>query len=96
MDYYKTWLRQSLWALILSVVFLSCQESPQPDNKEESTFKVAVVMPALHNNNWQKIVDLSIENLEEAQSLLSAKVRIDVEWIDENQSDLSLEFTRIW
>ncbi|MDE6793217.1 MAG: hypothetical protein K2J48_09055, partial [Muribaculaceae bacterium] len=95
MDYYKTWLRQSLWALILSVVFLSCQESPQPDNKEVSTFKVAVVMPALHNNNWQKIVDLAIENLEEAQSLLSAKVRIDVEWIDENQSDLSLEFTRI-
>lgn len=95
MNYYKTWLRQSLGALILSVVFFSCQESPQPDNKEVSTFKVAVVMPDLHSNNWQKIVDLAIENLEEAQSLLSDKVRIEVEWIDENKSDLSLEFTRI-
>lgn len=52
-------------------------------------------MPDLGSNNWQNTVNMAIDNLEEAQASLDTKLHIEVEWIEENTSDLNNQFTRI-
>lgn len=84
-----------LCSVILSVCMVSCQEPSVSEEDAVATFKVAVVMPDLKANNWRNILDLAIDNLEEAQRGLGTKVRVEVEWIDENCSDLEHQFERI-
>ncbi|MDE6577974.1 MAG: ABC transporter substrate-binding protein [Muribaculaceae bacterium] len=84
-----------LVSLIFLIGVVSCQEPSAIDNNADSTYKIAVVMPDLGNNNWQNTVKMAIDNLEEAQYSLTNKLRIEVEWIDENAPELSNQFTRI-
>ena len=81
--------------LILLVGFISCQEPSSIDNNAVSTYKIAVVMPDLDNNNWQNTVNMAIGNIEEAQAAINTKFHIEIDWVDENNSDLTSQFTRI-
>ena len=56
-----------LVSLIFLIGVVACQEPSAIDNNAGSTYKIAVGMPDLGNNNWQNTVKMAIDNLEEAQ-----------------------------
>lgn len=91
----KTNYWQVFVCLILLVGFISCQEPSSIDNNAVSTYKIAVVMPDLDNNNWQNTVNMAIGNIEEAQAAINTKFHIEIDWVDENNSDLTSQFMRI-
>lgn len=57
------------------------------ENAATSVYKVAVIMPGNEQERWQDIVEWSEENMLKAQTGLTNKVKLDIEWQDEDAAD---------
>lgn len=61
-------------------------ESPSTDTEKATTHKVAIVMPASEQSRWERIVSWVLENMDAAQQGLPEKVKLEIEWQDEEAS----------
>ncbi|WP_276787871.1 C13 family peptidase [Paraprevotella xylaniphila] len=68
----------------------ACEDEPavQGSGAEVKEYRVAVVMPGENQSRWERVVSWAMEDLEKAQRGLSRKVKLKVEWKDENAPDL--------
>ena len=68
----------------------ACEDEPavQGSGAEVKEYRVAVVMPGENQSRWERVISWAMEDLEKAQRGLSRKVKLKVEWKDENAPDL--------
>lgn len=72
----------------LSVIQLSCSKNEDVAVAEVTTHRIAVVMPMENSNEWERTVNWALANIDRAQQRLDHRVKIEVEWHDENAADL--------
>ncbi len=82
-------MRSKLWLLFLSVLpllLVACRdtEASLDADVHTSTYRVAVVMPASVGVQWERTAAWAQENIAKAQQGLPRKVKMDIEWIDED------------
>jgi hypothetical protein len=80
-----------LAVVLLCLSFAGCsdKEDENPvDNSTSTAYKVAVVVPAKTQANWSRTVEWALRNIQQAQQGLPSRVDIDVEWHDEEASDM--------
>ena len=75
--------------LLMVMAFISCNDrNDSPASGEmEKTFKVAVIMPSDSQTRWNRIAEWALDNISSAQQGLQKRIRIELEWQDENASD---------
>lgn len=75
--------------LLMVMAFISCNDrNDSPASGEmEKTFKVAVIMPSDSQARWNRIAEWALDNISSAQQGLQKRIRIELEWQDENASD---------
>ena len=77
------------WLLIALIAVLSCACSDNFKTEQNFvTYKVAVVMPPDRQDEWNRVAQWALENIEEAQSGLTHGVKLSLHWFDENSSDI--------
>jgi ABC-type branched-subunit amino acid transport system substrate-binding protein len=80
------------WALSLLLCLLvaacSDDEGTNGVSQQSTTYKVAVVVPAADKAVCSRTVDWALNNIRQAQQGLTTQVDIEVEWHDEDASDL--------
>ena len=77
------------WLLIALIAVLSCACSDNFKTEQNFvTYKVAVVMPQDRQDEWNRVAQWALENIEEAQSGLTHGVKLSLHWFDENSSDI--------
>lgn len=77
--------------LCLMVLVTGCQDDSDIDGggKQQVTeFKVAVILPADDQARWKRTADWAQQILDEAQVVCDRRVKIRLEWHDENASDV--------
>ncbi len=72
----------------LSGIQLSCSRNEDVAVAEVTTHRIAVVMPMENSNEWERTVNWALANIDRAQQRLDHRVKIEVEWHDENAADL--------
>ena len=81
---------------ILAFLLLSCSGSGVPqENQEVKSYKVAVVLPSSEKDELSKIVDWAQETIKNAQKGQESRIELELEWIDEEDSDMSREIARV-
>ena len=77
------------WLLIALIAVLSCACSDHFKTEQNFvTYKVAVVMPHDRQDEWNRVAQWALENIEEAQLGLTHGVKLSLHWFDENSSDI--------
>lgn len=77
------------WLLIALIAVLSCACSDHFKTEQNFvTYKVAVVMPQDRQDEWNRVAQWALENIEEAQLGLTHGVKLSLHWFDENSSDI--------
>lgn len=79
-----------LLVLLFSFILYSCDPDSYEILSNVTTYKVAVVMPQERQNEWERIADWALQNIANAQVGLPEQVRLNIEWHDENSSDLEI------
>ena len=51
------------------------------------TYKVAIVMPSSQQSRWENVAQWALENLEIAQDTLQRRVKLELEWFDEDNTE---------
>lgn len=81
--------------LAVSLILLACgQEIPVPQD-EVNTYKVAVVMPRSQWDSEKLLVQGALATIDQAQEGLQQRVKLDLEWIDEDGANIEDEVYRI-
>ena len=81
---------------ILAFLLLSCSGSGVPqENQEVKSYKVAVVLPESEKAELSKIVDWAQETIKNAQKGQESRIELELEWIDEDSSDMPREIARV-
>lgn len=70
-------------ALLCLLSLVSCDKDGA-DTSVTVDYTIAVIMPLDNTTNWTGIADWFQENLAKAQSGLQRRIRLNIEWIDEN------------
>ena len=87
-----------LYILFCIISLTSCREDTTGtgDGRQQHvlTYKVAVIMPASQQERWERTAQWALENLEEAQDTFSTKVRLQLEWFDEDDEENLADFAR--
>lgn len=87
-----------LYILFCIISLTSCREDTTGtgDGRQQHvlTYKVAVIMPASQQERWERTAQWALENLEEAQDTFSTKVRLELEWFDEEDEENLADFAR--
>ena len=87
-----------LYLLFFVFFFSSCREDAEGTGKGRGqkvlTYKVAVIMPASQQERWERTAQWALENLELAQDTFSTKVRLELEWFDEDDEENLEDFAR--
>ena len=83
------------WLLAASLILLACgKEMPGPQSGT-TTYKVAVVMPQSQWDSEKLLVQGALATIDQAQEGLQQRVKLDLEWIDEDGADIEDEVYRI-
>ena len=83
------------WLLAASLILLACgKEMPGPQSGT-TTYKVAVVMPQSQWDSEKVLVQGALATIDQAQEGLQQRVKLDLEWIDEDGADIEDEVYRI-
>ena len=83
------------WLLAASLILLACgKEMPGPQSGS-TTYKVAVVMPQSQWDSEKILVQGALATIDQAQEGLQQRVKLDLEWIDEDGADIEDEVYRI-
>src|SRR5574344_1709315 len=78
-----------LGCLCMGLLLVACRDDEsQQSSGTINRYKVAVIMPASQQSNWERAASWALSNIEKAQEGLSCKVKIEIEWKDENAADL--------
>ena len=85
-----------LWLLAASLTLFACggKEMPVP-RSETTTYKVAVVMPQSQWDSEKLLVQGALATIDQAQEGLQQRVKLDLEWIDEDGANIEEEVYRI-
>ena len=85
-----------LWLLAASLILFACggKEMPAPQ-AEITTYKVAVVMPRSQWDSEKILVQGALATIDQAQEGLQQRVKLDLEWIDEDAANFESDVTRI-
>lgn len=83
-----------MW-LLLATACSDNEATQQKVETEEITYKVAVVMPSTSNIQWKRTAAWALENLKTAQSGLSRRINLELEWQDETASDRTEYLSRV-
>ena len=82
-------IKYAVWGwfvMMLALTACNDDESPSIDSGKATTHKVAIVMPASEQSRWERIVSWALENMDAAQQGLPEKVKLEIEWQDEEAS----------
>ncbi len=86
--------RGNLFLLLLLPCLYSCVDDNHAGVEvETATYKVAVIMPDTQQKRWERTAGWALENMMKAQQGLPENVKFDIEWKDEDASDLE-EYVR--
>ena len=85
-----------LWLLAAFLILFACggKEMPAPQ-AEITTYKVAVVMPRSQWDSEKILVQGALATIDQAQEGLQQRVKLDLEWIDEDAANFESDVTRI-
>ena len=74
---------------VLAFILAACREEDNPltDNGKTTTHKVAIVMPASEQDRWERVASWALANMDAAQHGLPQKVKLEIEWKDEEAQD---------
>ena len=83
------------WLLAASLILLACgKEMPGPQSGT-TTYKVAVVMPQSQWDSEKLLVQGALATIDQAQEGLQQRVKLELEWIDEDDAQIEGEVHRI-
>ena len=83
------------WLLAASLILLACgKEMPGPQSGT-TTYKVAVVMPQSLWDSEKPLVQGALATIDQAQEGLQQRVKLELEWIDEDDAHIESEVHRI-
>ena len=82
----------SKWAaglLAAAYVLAACSDNDggAPAAGRTTTYKVAVIMPATEQERWERTAAWALDNINKAQEGLPERVKIEIEWHDEDSPD---------
>lgn len=80
------------WASVLIFILLlvGCSDdAPVLQQRTVITRKVAVIMPEANRDRWERVVNWALSNYSQAQREFDVEYALEVEWHDENASDLA-------
>ncbi len=85
--------QSSLWTILLTILFAACTTNGDIKQQEQTssditTYKVAVIMPLSQQERWERTVQWAVDNIEKAQQKLPKQVKLEIEWKDEDATDL--------
>ena len=88
------------WSRLLYALFplllFSCNGKGQLDGGQKvNSYKVAVVLPSSEKADLSKIVDWAQETIKAAQMGQESRIELDLEWIDEDGSQMAREVSRV-
>lgn len=88
------------WSRLLYALFplllFSCNGKGQLDGGQKvNSYKVAVVLPSSEKAELSKIVDWAQETIKAAQMGQESRIELDLEWIDEDGSQMAREVSRV-
>ena len=72
-----------LLIVLIAFVFSSCSDHFKTE-QNVVTYKIAVVMPQDRQEEWNRVAQWALDNIEEAQFGLSHGVKLNLQWFDEN------------
>lgn len=85
-----------LYALFPLLLLFSCNGKGQLDGGQKvNSYKVAVVLPSSEKAELSKIVDWAQETIKAAQMGQESRIELDLEWIDEDGSQMAREVSRV-
>lgn len=79
-----------LLATILMLLSAACQnDEPNETEAPQSVHhRIAVICPKEMSDNWKSTAAWALDNIAKAQTGLDKRIALEIEWIDEAQSDL--------
>ncbi len=75
------------WICMLCPLLMACSDDDDwsgSTSAETIKAKVAIVMPESEQMRWERVVDWALSSVHSAQSGLSKQLKIEVEWINED------------
>ena len=88
--------RSMLISLAAALLLCSCSgKEVLPQEARTTTYKVAVIMPQCIWATEKPIAQQALQNLEKAQEGLGERVKLELEWIDEDIPNLEEEVRRV-
>lgn len=78
-----------LWVSLVLGLSSCGNDEPAPAGYEQSRSKIAVICPQEWKSSWERTALWALDNIAKAQSGLSKRISLDIEWIDENDSRLA-------
>ena len=89
-------IRNVLISLSTALLLCSCSRKDiLPQEARTTTYKVAVIMPQCIWPSEKPIAQQALQHLEKAQEGLGERVRLELEWIDEDIPHLEEEVRRV-
>ena len=89
-------IRNVLISLSTALLLCSCsRKDVLPQEARTTTYKVAVIMPQCTWPSEKPIAQQALQHLEKAQEGLGERVRLELEWIDEDIPNLEEEVRRV-
>ena len=89
-------IRSMLISLAAALLLCSCSgKEVLPQEARTTTYKVAVIMPQRIWATEKPIAQQALQNLEKAQEGLGERVKLELEWIDEDIPNLEEEVRRV-
>lgn len=81
----------NIWiaALITAFLITACHDDDNmpAEKTNTTTYKVAVIMPADEQERWERTAQWALDYIDKAQKGLTDKIKIELEWLDENSSE---------
>ena len=83
-----------LLIVLIAFVFSSCSDHFKTE-QNVVTYKIAVVMPQDRQEEWNRVAQWALDNIEEAQFGLSHGVKLNLQWFDENSPEINSKLKNI-
>ena len=83
-----------LLIVLIAFVFSSCSDHFKTE-QNDVTYKIAVVMPQDRQEEWNRVAQWALDNIEEAQFGLSHGVKLNLQWFDENSPEINSKLKNI-
>ncbi|MGX8690390.1 MAG: hypothetical protein ACSW76_07070, partial [Bacteroidaceae bacterium] len=81
--------------LAVSLILLACNKEMPGPQYVTTTYKVAVVMPQSQWDSWKPLAQGALASIDQAQEGIWQRVKLDLEWIDEDGTNIEDEVYRI-